>query len=521
MSATDDHTRGIRRDLFTAFAVALTVRLAYLLALRRAIDMADAIHYLTMAKQFAAGDFLGFDENLPVLYSLFGATTHLVFVNWEHAMWAVSLLASSLLVVPVYYLSRELHGRSTARTAAALVCLWPWLVDYGSRIAPEALAVTLFFTAIWLFYSAIERGRYNLVVAPLALFLLHLTRPEGTFLMIAAPVGGLLLTIRRDRIHWRRLGIVTAQCAFLLALYALFMRVVIGTATVSYRAPMATDLGDYFSRGALDLGRTAMALLFEVLPVMLGPLLLIFLGLGLFTAPERRRLPRLEALILFFCGIQWTLTLANFSPTPRYVMAVVVALSLWSAHGIVVLSRQWRQSSQGAWAQHVPFAVLAATLLLGLAANIASESISGMPRTPREYRIAGKWMRTELPPGYIISRKPQIGFYADMPSIGPDAAHDAAGVVAFAEQIGARYLVIDERHSAAIVPGLRPLLDPANAPAELRLIRADLSPYEGARVVLYEFVPPGIAYLDPKDAPTTNSRMGPDERRRKTDTTDD
>jgi hypothetical protein len=38
-----------------------------------------------------------------------------------------------------------------------------------------------------------------------------------------------------------------------------------------------------------------------------------------------------------------------------------------------------------------------------------------------------------------------------------------------------------------IVPALRPLLNPANAPDTLRLVSADVSPYAHARVVIYEF----------------------------------
>ena len=160
-------------------------------------------------------------------------------------------------------------------------------------------------------------------------------------------------------------------------------------------------------------------------------------------------------------------------------------------------------------------------MMIGLAANILSEFVSGMPRTPREYRIAGQWMRDELEPGYVISRKPQVGFYAEMPSIGPDSGDDSTSVVAFAKEIGARYLVVDERYSVTIVPGLRPLLDPARAPDTLKLIRDDLSPYAGARVVIYEFVPPGIQYRSVDDVPSLNSHMGPDQRRRKNATTDD
>ena len=515
MSVISNDNRGLLGDLALAMVLALSLRILYLLALQRAIDMADAIHYIQMAQQFASGDFLNFDENLPVLFSIFGAAVHVVVPNWEYAFWVVSLAASTLLVVPVYLLARELHGRSAAQIAALVVSMWPWLVDYGSRIAPEALAVTLFFTSILLLYRGFEGRNVSLAFAPLAFFALHLTRPEGTFIMLAAPFGALVLCWRRGRYLYRRWGVFTACCAVLLGIYAVFMRVAIGTATLSYRAPMAGDVTDYFRRGATDFARTAMALFFDVLPVMLGPLLLVFLGLGIFGKADGPRRIRLEVLILFFCAVQWSLTLANFSSAPRYIMTVVVALSLWSARGIELAARQAAEARHGAWLKHVPLSVVAAAMLVGIVSDVASESLSGMPRTPREYRIAGHWMRDELEPGYIICRKPQVGFYAEMPSVGPDPAHDADAVVAFAQDIGARYLVVDERYSADIVPGLRPLLDPARAPDTLKLLRDDLSPYEGAKIVVYEVVVPGIHYLAPEDFPTTSSHRGPDKIRRK------
>jgi hypothetical protein len=40
-----------------------------------------------------------------------------------------------------------------------------------------------------------------------------------------------------------------------------------------------------------------------------------------------------------------------------------------------------------------------------------------------------------------------------------------------------------------MIPSLEALLDPANAPDGLRLLKADLSPYPAARIVIYEVVP--------------------------------
>lgn len=507
---------GFRRDLAIAVAVAFVLRGLFLVAVHRVIDMADAIHYIAMAQQFAAGDFLGFDENLPVLYSALGALAHGVLPDWEWAFWAVSLAASSLVVVPVYLLSRELHGRDAARIAALLVCLWPWLVDYAGRIVPESLALLLWFASIWLLYVAIERGGLAIFAAPLTLFALHLTRPEGSIIMVAAPLGALVLCAKRERVYYRRYVVFTALCVVLLVAYAVAMRYAVGTFTVTYRAPMASDLLDYFGRSTFDMARTFLQLLGNALPIMLGPFLLMFLGVGLFFPSEGPRRIRLESLVLFFCAVQCAVTLANLSPAPRYIMTVVVALSLWSARGMAILTRQAADLAYGRWLKTLPIGIVVMTFVLGTAASLVSEYGGTMPGLPREYKIAGRWMMHNLEPGLILCRKPQVGYYAGMPTTGPAADDGPEEAVARAKDIGARYLVVDERYTVSMIPGLRPLLDPGQAPPELKLLNADLSPWTGARIVIYQVVAPGIRYLREDEFPEPSSHMGPDAVRRKT-----
>jgi hypothetical protein len=100
-------------------------------------------------------------------------------------------------------------------------------------------------------------------------------------------------------------------------------------------------------------------------------------------------------------------------------------------------------------------------------------------------------MAKNLEKGLILTRKPQIGFYAAMPATGPGAEDSIEDAVARARAAGARYLVVDERYTAKLAPGLAPLLDPENAPSSLRLLHGSLSPYEEGRVVVYEVLPEG------------------------------
>ena len=504
-----------RRDIAIALAVALLIRVAVLIISQRVIDMADAIHYINMARQFAQGEFLRFDENLPLLYSLLGAIGYLFLGDWEWAFWAVSLTASSCLVIPTYFIARELHGPTAARYTIALIACWPWLSDYGSRIAPEALAVTLWFGAVWLLYSGIRGSRSALIAAPLLFFALHLTRPEGTFLMLGSPIAAIILCYKNeDTATWKRLGIHTAAIISLTAVYALAMRLVVGTTTVSYRAPMSGDLLDYFTRGFVPLGETFMRLNFDVIPVMLGPLLLIFFGVGFFRYADATRKPRLEAYLLFFCAIQWGLTLANFSPAPRYLMTVVVALSLWSMKGLELTHDRIRYWPQHQWLRFIPALLIFGSFALGHAEGIAKRVLGAMPPTPVEYKTAGHWMRDNLEPGFIFSRKPQVGFYAEMPSMGPDISHTPEGLAEAAKDVGARYVVFDERYSAGILPALTPLLDDTfEHPHYTHLHTVDV--YPGTRVVIFELATPGLTYLTEDEFPEISSHMGPDEQRRK------
>ena len=96
-------------------------------------------------------------------------------------------------------------------------------------------------------------------------------------------------------------------------------------------------------------------------------------------------------------------------------------------------------------------------------------------------------MREHLETGLIMTRKPQVGYYAGMPTAGPRLDASLQDILSLADAGDFRYLVIDERYSAAMVPSLAPLLDPPNAPPPLRLLNSNASPYPNARVLIYAF----------------------------------
>ena len=485
----------MRWDLALFMALTLALRIAFWLAMQRVVDTADAVHYLAAAQAFAQGDWFGVDPKIPPFYPFLGAFFGLCVRNIELACRLVSLVASTLLVVPVYLLARDLHGRGAARVAALVVCIWPWLIDYGSRVSTEALACTLWFGGVWLFARAARRGGLYGVAAALAFYGLHLTRPEGIVILAATVPAAVILCARDPAARGMRLASFAVAVAVLLALYALYMYQLTGAFTLSHRSAYILEDIEVSNVRRTPSGtlllfiKTTADTLFDVMPIMLGPVLLIFLGVGLFRQTDRPRDVRLEWCVLWFATVQWAASLAVLSPAPRYLMATLIALVLWAARGIVLVSRQAEDVPWGRRLRALPIAAVVATMAFGSVATVAAEHMGRRPRQPREYKAAGRWMHEHLEPGLIFTRKPQVGYYAGMPTTGPAADDSLDTALERARSAGARYVVVDERYTVPLAPSLEPLLAPAHAPPDLRLLHQVEPDYPQARVVIYEILP--------------------------------
>jgi hypothetical protein len=323
--------------------------------------------------------------------------------------------------------------------------------------------------------------------------LLHLARPEGTFVYLAAPAALLIFGVRRVHRPLPKLAAYAIPGLIALVAGMAITHASSGAWSVNYRVAF---IGDQPEGSTLlrDFARTLVGMSADVPAVMLGPLLWAFFGIGVsLPGSHKRDVPR-ELSVLYFALAQWLIVLPVLSPSPRYLMSAFVVCAIWSARGIeqstIMLSRVAPRVS------HAPLVVVVAWMLFHGAAQVASERLaigSTRPVQPWEYKLAGEWMRQHVEPGVIMTRKPQIGFYAGMRTIGPAADNSLDDILATAASGSFRYLAVDERYTAQLVPALKPLLDPAAAPSGLRLVSDDASPYAGARVVIYEFVSSGTS----------------------------
>ncbi|MCC6794965.1 MAG: glycosyltransferase family 39 protein [Candidatus Hydrogenedentes bacterium] len=474
------------RECALWLAAAFLVRVLFYLISPQVIDSADSILYLDAAQKIYETRLDELYPRIPMLYPACSAFAREFVSDIETAAIFVSLVSGTLLLIPILLLSNRLHGRSAARYSAMIVTLWPWLVDYSCRVAPEALYMTLWFAAIYA-VLAISRGKAWVWPAlAFCLICLYHARPEGIVTAIAVIVAGLIPEQDRKRTAIRLVPIVLLLIVSISANYWFVHRLAVNSG-IAPRLSIDSIQYSLFDRGA-DSARTALRLAFNVIPTMIGIVLGPLALVGIFAKADRNRDYKYDAGVALVAAAQFIAAALSTFAEPRYVMATIVATSLWSARGAAVLAAKAAASVRWRALRFAPAALIVATMSIGMYPNIVPPLLGEMSYKPLEYKIAGKWMRDNLEPGLIMSRKPQVGYYANMATSGPAPDDTLEKIHQRLLESDFKYLVVDERYSTQMIPALKPLLDPANAPSWLRTLKADASPYKAAPIVIYEVV---------------------------------
>jgi tetratricopeptide (TPR) repeat protein len=247
------------RWVWTVFAVALGVRLLYLVDLRHtpffSDPQMDALYHDQWARRLAAGDWWGsevffraplYPYFLGVLYALSGADQILVRV----AQFMIGAGTALLTVVLPY---RRI-GRRPAVTAGLLVALYGPLIYFEGELFLVVLEAPMNLLAAWALDRAITSGgSREWVRAGISLGLAALVRPT---ILAMVPVVGITLLWRRRR---RAVGVIAiyAGAVFLVLCPVLVRNYVVGHDLV----PVASQggLNYYLGNNPAADGRAAIA----------------------------------------------------------------------------------------------------------------------------------------------------------------------------------------------------------------------------------------------------------------------
>jgi hypothetical protein len=393
-------------------------------------------------------------------YPALVALASLVLPGRELPGRIISLIASLALVVIVWQLANR-RTPAVRWLPATLVALHPLLAVYGGAIMTESAFLALALAGVALLDSGRARAGGALLGAA------WWVRPEAA---LVAPLAVALAPLNRRA---RVLALLLAACVALP--YSVVLRIEQGhwsltPTSVLVRAPFAdaraaewrladstafadtTGLGPRLARDGGAIVRGYPPRLWSQARGVLdawgwGLLALSLAGIG---ASAAGRGPWLALLALPFAY-----PLLAAPPDLRFAQLVVPALALAAGGAVAAAFARGRAWQLGA--QTLVVAGLALTWL-GPAGTRALAFDDG-PIPPM--RGAGAWLAAHAAPDAVImDRKSYVPFFAQRTHVQlPDEPLD--GVLRYARERGAAYIVVEEYVVGALRPQLAPLLDTA------------------------------------------------------------
>lgn len=177
----------------TLFYFLLILVLAFSLRLARSfIDDnmdKDSVVYLWMAKSAATGDINGavaYNLRMPPLYISLMAAGEYLGIGAFNAAMAVSVVAGTLLLIPVFSITRTLFNDKIALFASIIVATHPYLVRISAEIMRDSLFLFLIFAGLAFALKAAKEGKsLNWCVPGIFAGLAVMTRTEGIDLVFA------------------------------------------------------------------------------------------------------------------------------------------------------------------------------------------------------------------------------------------------------------------------------------------------------------------------------------------------
>ena len=447
-----------------------------------------------------------------------------------------------LLLVPFFWLSKELYGRRIALVATTLLCVSPPLTSgvlfWGTMLEP--LYLFLLFAALAAAWYSWRERRLPGCAAMGALFgLAYLAKPEAivnlaailAWLTVAHALRRMLLT----RHALAGLALALAGFALVIAPYLTFMYrhtgsiMITGKLGVTYvagqgavehdpglydralsRLDAAGDEIIWFSadRFKYDIAELITAdpgaflwriwqnvnilerVLFarQVFPFYL----LALVGLGWFGASWNRG-RAIKELFLMAAALPVVIFLP-FHIELRYFAPMLPILLLWVAKGIDAfaswLQQTWDATLPGASKARVGtvaalgLTVLVAALFLVMQPSVIADGLEGLNPSRRD---AGLWLNVHSDPGALImSRDTEVPFFAER-RWAATPNEDYERFIAYVRKRGAQYVVVDEREVTVIRPQLSFLADPSSTPPELK--HAYTAQDRRGNTIVYEVLP--------------------------------
>jgi 4-amino-4-deoxy-L-arabinose transferase-like glycosyltransferase len=335
-------------------------------------------------------------------------------ISWQRAAQGASILGLVLLVIPVYLLTLEMFGPSTAWIGCLLVIANPVMGHVVINVLSESTFLLFWTWGLWGAVRFLREGRF--VWLPLTIgfgALAYLARPEGMLLPMALVATLLLLPLHRaTRIYWPRwwaaVGFLVLGSACLVGPYMAVKGGVgtrpaiarlIGTAPPADAMALERDHPLPPDQTTFEAYRVAIHRVFKAFRGALTLPMFPLAVLGLAVArpwTTRARIWLFAAIIIGVSALGLVrLHVTGGYCTVRHALVPVMLLRLAAAHGLawltvsIVLDGRWLGLSEGRFR---PGPAVWALVLAGLIGLPFVQSAIRVRGSFGPYRDAGSWL---------------------------------------------------------------------------------------------------------------------------------
>ncbi len=179
----------------------------------------DALEYIALARDIQSRVYFSRDYDLdagilisrrrPPLYSALIALLSFLSVDFELAGAWLSIIASLLTILPLFWLGRRLESQAAGLFAAALFSFHHFILIYAGVVHTEALFTLIFVAFLGVSIPAFSR-KSALLMALLGMLsaLAYMTRDPGISLVFLAGTGGLIFWSLIQRIPAKRIAVL-------------------------------------------------------------------------------------------------------------------------------------------------------------------------------------------------------------------------------------------------------------------------------------------------------------------------
>jgi 4-amino-4-deoxy-L-arabinose transferase-like glycosyltransferase len=460
--------------LLIAFALRLV------LLLQPEVIHNDGTEYVRHAKEVLAGNWTGgkgtpdypSTGKFPPAYPAFIAFIFLFIKNFELAGILVSVIFGTLLVLPVFYLGKEIFGEKVGVLSGLLVAVQRFLHTSSGSVLTESTYYFFIAASVLFGWRAFSQGKFHHVLLfSLFVSMAYLTRPEGIGLLFVLVIWVLLINPpERKRVWKKRVGIVLlAVFCFLLfsSPYLIQLRKELGKWQISKKASFsigspseeespslnAWEIGQKIN--FLDLAKKPLALLGKIggglvesfyrFNQAFNPVLFLLALLGWIKIFKMKSSYTFKAnfYILSYHVFFFAFVLPFFWIERRYVSQMVSISMPWAALGCLEVAGWLHRWIEKERLRKKVSLILLLLLLGGL-------FVQGRVTHSRELRLirkeTGLWMRDHLPRNAkMMSRFPQEAFYAELPWV-PIGVYVKSyeEILSVARSKKVRYLILDD-----------------------------------------------------------------------------